>query len=169
MSRSFRHVVLFAMLLAAVGIARAEEDTQQAFGSWTLRCSTAAAAAGADCMMFQNLVQKAGGQPVLQFGIGIAPPEVLPTVLVSLPLGIALPPGITIQIDGGAVANFPIERCEPDGCRAGMKLRDATAQQLSLGRQLHVTFYDGARKPLKVSLSLEGFAAAFKALAAAQR
>lgn len=167
MSRRFRHVLLFLMLTATVSGARAE-DSQQVYGSWTLRCSTTAAATRPDCMMFQNLVQKTGGQPVLQFGIGIAPPDDLPTVLVSLPLGIALPPGITIQIDGGTTANFPVERCEPDGCRAGMKLRDATVQQLSLGKQLHVTFHDGARKPLKVSLSLEGFGVAFKALAAAQ-
>ncbi len=167
MSRTLRHTLLFVTLLAAVCSARAE-DTQQVFGAWTLRCSTATATPRADCMMFQNLVQKTGGQPVLQFGIGIPPPDGVPTVLVSLPLGIALPPGITIQIDSGSPAIFPVERCEPDGCRAGMKLREATVQQLSLGKQLHVTFYDGARKPLKVSLSLDGFGAAFKALAASQ-
>lgn len=154
------------MLLALVISARAD-DTQQIYGSWTLRCTAAAGDAQSDCMMFQNLVQKTGGQPVLQFGIGMAPPDGLPTVLVSLPLGIALPPGITIQIDSGAPATFPVERCEPDGCRAGIKLRDATIQQLSQGGQLHITFYDGARKPLKVSLSLDGFAGAFKALRAA--
>ncbi len=159
--------VVLATLWAATSAAHAQ-DSQQVFGSWTLRCAVASADARPDCMMFQNLVQKTGGQPVLQFGIGMAPPDALPTVLVSLPLGIALPPGITIQIDSGTPATFPVERCEPDGCRAGMKLRDATVQQLSQGRQLHVTFYDGARKPLKVPLSLDGFSAAFKALAAAQ-
>lgn len=166
MSRKLSHLITFAALwLAAVG-AQAE-DTQQIFGSWTLRCSGPASGAHADCMMFQNLVQKAGGQPVLQFGIGMAPPDGRPAVLVSLPLGIALPPGLTVQIDSGSPAVFPIERCEPDGCRASFKMRDATVQQLSQGRQLRLTFYDGERKPLKVSLSLEGFGAAFKALSSA--
>lgn len=159
-------IVLVALLFALALPGARAEDTQRIFGSWTLRCSAEAGAAKSDCMMFQNLVQKAGGEPVLQFGIGLPPPDGLPTVLVSLPLGIALPPGITIQIDDGTPATFPVERCEPDGCRAGMKLRDATVQQLSQGGQLHITFYDGARKPLKVSLSLDGFGAAFTALAA---
>lgn len=167
MSRKLRHLFVIATLWLATAGAHAE-DTQQVFGSWTLRCSGPDAGTRADCMMFQNLVQKAGGQPVLQFGIGMAPPDGLPTVLVSLPLGIALPPGITVQIDSGSPAIFPIERCEPDGCRASFKMRDATVQQLSQGRQLRLTFYDGERKPLKVSLSLTGFDAAFKALAAAQ-
>lgn len=166
MSRKLRLFLIFAALWVAADAAA--EDTQQVFGSWTLRCATPLGNAKPECMMFQNLVQKTGGQPVLQFGIGIPPADSVPTVLVSLPLGIALPPGITIQIDGGAPATFPVERCEPDGCRAGMKLREATVQQLSNGHQLHVTFYDGARKPLKVSLSLEGFGAAFKSLSAAQ-
>ena len=166
MTRKLRQTLLFTVLLAVAISARAE-DTQQIYGSWTLRCTAAADGARPDCMMFQNLVQKAGGQPVLQFGIGMAPPDGLPTVLVSLPLGIALPPGITIQIDSGPAATFPVERCEPDGCRAVIKLRDATVQQLTQGGQLHITFYDGARKPLKVSLSLDGFGAAFKALSVA--
>ena len=159
---------LLCASLVVISTTICAEDTQQILGSWTLRCSATAGDAKPDCMMFQNLVLKTGGQPVLQFGIGVAPDDSLPTVLVSLPLGIALPPGITIQIDGSTPATFPVERCEPDGCRAGMKLRENTVKQLSQGRQLHVTFYDGARKPLKVSLSLDGFAAAYQALTAAQ-
>ena len=169
MTRKLHSTLLIATLLFAYAAVQAQ-DTEQIFGSWTLRCSATASAGETqrECMMFQNLVLKTGGQPVLQFGIGMAPPDNLPTVLVSLPLGISLPPGITIQIDSGSPATFPVERCEPDGCRAGIKLRDATVQQLSQGKQLHVTFYDGARKPLKVPLSLDGFGAAFKALVAAQ-
>ena len=159
-------ILLCAMLLFTGATSRSE-DTQQVFGSWTLRCSPISDSK-TECMMFQNLVLKTGGQPVLQFGIGIAPDDGLPTVLVSLPLGIALPPGITIKIDDGAPATFPVERCEPDGCRAGMKLRDGTVKQLSQGRQLHVTFHDGARKPINVSLALDGFAAAYRALTAAK-
>lgn len=168
MTRNFFSLLIATILMIAAATPRAE-DTQQIFGSWTLRCSAEAGAAKQDCMMFQNLVLKTGGQPVLQFGIGIAPPDNLPTVLVSLPLGIALPPGITIQIDAATPATFPVERCEPDGCRAGMKLRQVTVNQLGHGHQLHITFYDGSRKPIKVPLSLDGFGAAFAALTAAQR
>ena len=156
---------LCAMLLAITASSHAE-DTQRIFGSWTLRCASASNTQS-DCMMFQNLVLKTGGQPVLQFGIGIAPDDGRSTVLVSLPLGIALPPGITIRIDEGTAATFPVERCEPDGCRAGMKLRDSTVKQLSQGQKLHVTFHDGARKPINVSLSLDGFSVAYQALTTA--
>lgn len=160
-----RHLSLLLLLvLLAASPAPHAEDSQDVFGSWTLRCADQDGRP--ECILFQNLVLKTGGEPVLQFGVGRVPPDTQPTVLLSLPLGIALPPGVTIRIDAGTPATFPIERCEPDGCRAAMKLRDSTAQQLAQGRQLEITFYDGARKPIKVPLSLDGFGAAFRAFMA---
>lgn len=165
MSLRVRSLALLLTVLAAcpAGFAR---DTERAYGPWTLRCQPPAAGTPASCIMFQNLVLKTGGQTVLQFGIGRAPGDDTPTVLVSLPLGMALPPGITIQIDDTKPANFPIERCEPDGCHAAMKLRDATIGQLRRGQRLTITFYDGARKPIVMPLSLAGFSDGFDALTA---
>ena len=114
--------------------------------------------------MVQNLLLKAGGQPVLQFSIGMAPGDGTPTALISLPLGISLPPGISLRIDEGDTANFPVERCEPDGCQAGMHLRKETIQRLAAGMQMEITFYDGERQPITMPLSLQGFGTAFKAM-----
>ena len=158
---------LFLTLLSVATTAVRAEDSERIFGPWTLRCENAADTAHQSCIMFQNLVLKTGGQPVLQFAIGLAPTDNTPTVLMSLPLGIALPPGITIQIDDGKPATFPVERCQPDGCHAGMKLRDTTIAQLGQGQRLNITFYDGARNPINVPLSLQGFGDSFKALTAA--
>ena len=154
---------LLSTLLLNPGLCHAE-DVEHTYGAWTLRCQSAASASSEDCIMFQNLVLKTGGQPVLQFAIGRAPGADSPTVLMKLPLGMALPPGVTIQIDNAKPATFPIERCDPNGCQAGMKLREATITQLEHGQRLNITFYDGGRKPIQVPLSLDGFADSFKAL-----
>ncbi len=158
------------VLALSLGGARAADSeataSEATYGAWTLRCETAAAAATRACIMFQNLVLRTGGQPVLQFAIGIAPGAATPTVLLSLPLGISLPPGITMRIDQGKPATFPVERCEPDGCRAGMRLREATIEQLRGGESLEITFYDGERQPISMALSLGGFGDAFGALRA---
>lgn len=143
--------------------AQAEE---QAYGEWTVRCEAVSAGAPRECIMFQNLVLRTGGQTVLQFAVGLAPADSTPTVILSLPLGIALPPGVAIRIDDGKAAKFPVERCEPDGCRAGMKLRPATVKQLGAGEKLTITFFDGERQPIEMPLSLAGFNAAFEALIA---
>lgn len=167
--RRFAALVLRASLLGLMlpGHHAGAEVNESAHGPWTLRCERFNPAADNSCILYQNLVLKAGGQTVLQFAIGIAPGTATPTVLVSLPLGIALPPGITIRIDEGKIAKFPVERCEPEGCQAGMKLRPATIEQLGAGERLEITFYDSNREPIRMPLSLEGFAAGFAALLAA--
>lgn len=166
--KSPRWARLAAWAAALVTVCAAAEPapvTEERHGLWTVRCEGADTQARG-CIMFQNLVLKTGGQPVLQFAVGYAPADGAPTVILSLPLGISLPPGITMSIDDGKPANFPVERCEPDGCQAGMKLRDATIARLSAGRELTITFHDGERTPITVPLSLEGFGAGFAALSA---
>ena len=130
-SRRFRlSVTAFIVLLA--GTASGEDEA--AYGAWTVRCEQADGDAAPECIMQQNLVLRTGGQPVLQFTLGLAPNDAQPTVLLKLPLGIYLPPGITLRIDAGPPATFPVERCDPDGCQAVMKMRPATLAALGVQR-----------------------------------
>ena len=165
MPKASLHVVAAALLGLYLTTALCDaEVSENTHGSWTVRCESDEEGRPPGCIMFQNVVQKTGGQPVLHFAIGIAPEDGNPTVILSLPLGISLPPGVGIQIDEGKTANFPVERCEPDGCRAGMKLREATIEQLTAGSRLTITFHDGERQPISVPLSLDGFGDGFQAL-----
>lgn len=163
-----------ALLVLLLGSACCAPLAQQApavdessHGAWTLRCEQVDGDASAECIMHQNLVLKTGGQPVLQFAIGLAPDDDTPTVVLKLPLGIYLPPGITVRIDDGQPATFPVERCDPDGCQAIMKLRPATVRQLREGQRLEIIVHDSERVPLTMPLSLDGFARAFDELSAA--
>lgn len=163
LSSCLRCVFALGCLLTLRPVAALDEV---AHGAWTLRCE--ALGAHHECILLQNLVLGASGQTVLQFAIGYAPGDPTPTVLMSLPLGIALPPGVTIRIDDGKPATFPVERCEPAGCRAGMKLRQQTIDQLSAGHELTITFYDAEREAIEVPVSLAGFSSGFAALVAAR-
>lgn len=154
--------MLAGVTLLAVNASLSAALTETKFDAWTLRCEEASEAR--QCIMLQNLVLIGGGEPVLHFSIGLAPSGGTPTALISLPLGISLPPGVSVRIDDGKSANFPVERCEPDGCQAGMHLRDATVDQLKHGNKLEITFFDGERQPIVVEVPLAGFAAAFVAM-----
>ena len=162
-ARMLRGVVLSSVLLLTCGnLSAAVTETKH--DAWTLRCEETAPEEPRQCIILQNLVLVGGGEPVLQFSIGLAPSGRTPTALISLPLGISLPPGVSVRIDAGKSATFPVERCEPDGCQAGMHLRAATVEQLKNGTELEITFYDGERQPIVAPLPLAGFAAAYAAL-----
>jgi len=134
------------------------------FGNWTAKCEESQGKVQGGCFIFQNLVLREGGQRVLQFAVGYVATTDEPIALLSLPLGISLPPGVTIRIGDGAPTRVIVERCEPNGCRAGLKLKPDLLRQLSEGTQLTVTFHDAERRPIDVPLSLEGFAAGLSSL-----
>jgi len=160
-----RSVPLMLILALSDALDTAQATDETAYGAWTVRCEEVDSDGQPDCIMYQNLVMRTGGQPVLQISVGFAPPDNQPTVVLNLPLGIYLPPGIGIRIDDTPPARFPVERCDPDGCQAVMKLRDTTVAQLRGGRKLEIEFHDGERQPLEMPLSLDGFGAAFDAVA----
>jgi isoquinoline 1-oxidoreductase beta subunit len=60
----------------------------------------------------------------------------------------------------GKTITIMVERCEPTGCRAGLKLGSDLLQELIAGRTLKVSFHDAERKPIEMQVALAGFRAA---------
>ena len=140
------------------------DATEGRFGTWTLRCEQLAAEGPEQCFVFQNLVLKDSGHRVFNIAIGFVENSEDPIALVTLPLGISLPPGAELIIDAALPAKFPIERCMPAGCRAGIKLEGDLLQRMLNGQQAEVRFYDSTREQVSVGVSLEGFGEGLKAL-----
>ncbi len=143
----------------------AEPTDGDAFGNWLVNCKVDQQDGQQGCFIVQNLVLREGGQRVLQVAIGFVKEASEPIALISLPLGISLPPGTTLRVDELEPKRVPIERCEPNGCRAGLKLSEEILKSLISGDQLSVTFYDAKRQPIDVPLSLEGIEEGLAALA----
>ncbi|MGR9089830.1 MAG: invasion associated locus B family protein [Gammaproteobacteria bacterium] len=164
--RSVLYSFIFGLstLLAGFAVAREMPAEGDAFGSWRVSCETAADSQRRGCFLIQNLVLREGGQRVLQIAVGYVEQAPEPIALLSLPLGISLPPGASIQIDEHEAKRIPIERCEPNGCRAGLKLPEEILSTFRSGAQMSVTFYDAKREPIVVPLSLDGFSEGLAAL-----
>ncbi|MGE0385763.1 MAG: invasion associated locus B family protein [Gammaproteobacteria bacterium] len=159
-----RHVALvLASIFLLAPAAGAEPREGETFDNWTVRCETPKDAKKI-CFIFQNLVLKDSGQRVLHFAIGYVPQHPDPVALMTLPLGISLPPGATVQVDQKEPVKIGIERCEPNGCRAGLKLDHSRLEAFKTGTEVKITFHDAERKPVTVPLSLKGFTAGLRAL-----
>ncbi|MSR15014.1 MAG: invasion associated locus B family protein [Gammaproteobacteria bacterium] len=149
------------LLSSAAGPLWAESQT---FGSWTAKCEAPKGGIEGGCFIYQNLVLREGGQRVLQVAVGYVPNSQEPIALLSLPLGISLPPGVSIEIKSNEPLRFPVERCEPNGCRAGLKLKQEFVTKLAQAEQMTVRFHDAQRQPIEVPLSLKGLAEGLEAL-----
>jgi len=150
--------------LAMVGSLEARPEHGQVFKDWTARCEQAPCSSLAHCFIFQNLVLKESGQRLVHMAVGYLAGKNQAAAIVTMPLGISLPAGAAISVDGGDSLDIVIERCDTNGCLGTVTLSAAFLAQLKRGREARIGFHDGARRRIDVPVSLLGFTAGFNSL-----
>jgi invasion protein IalB len=135
------------------------------FQDWAVRCGRPAEGAPESCEMLQQR-QDEQGQTVLAIAVGTVPNNANPGMLIILPLGIWLPPGVVVKVDGAKEVPARIERCERRGCQVELLLEPDVLTILKSGREANVLFqiYDqnGQTRTVGVPFSLLGFTAALE-------
>jgi invasion protein IalB len=134
----------------------------QKFQDWTLSCRAEAGNAET-CRMQQEVVNQKGNQVLLAV-VGRLRSLNEPAMLILLPLGIALPPGVFLKIDDGEQQRVEINLCEKQGCRIELVLKPDLLAQLKAGTKAIVSFHvfdqQGKQPEVDVPVSLLGFSAA---------
>lgn len=145
---------------------KAPENIQQIrrFEDWELRCEQKDEWEEKTCYIVQSLKADETGRRVLQILVARFGAEQALGALISVPIGIRLPPGIVLQIDKKPARRFPLERCTPQTCQAQVRLADKLLASFKAGASGRVTFHDASGQTVNVSFSLKGFTAAFKEL-----
>ena len=154
--------VLVALL--AAGPLQAKPEHGQIFRNWTARCEHAPGTTVERCFIFQNLVLKESGQRLVHVAVGYLAANGQAAAVVTLPLGISLPPGASINIDGGDSLEIVIERCDTNGCIGAVGLGEHLITDLKRGREARIYFHDATRRRIAVPVSLLGFTAGFNSL-----
>lgn len=128
---------------------------------WTVRCGPNPQTQQEVCYMVQQVTSNETGRAVLQVAIGKFGPEKRDLALVTLPLGVRLPPGIAIEVTGQEQRKRPFERCLRVGCQAQLPLDPATIAEFKAGLDGRVLFQDASGRTVALPFSLKGFTAAF--------
>ncbi len=164
--REILALVLISAALAFASLPGHSQENGQKFKDWSARCETPKGAKHESCFIFQRLVTKKddGFVPVLHVLVGHITPDDEPGLFATVPLGVSLPPGVQLSIDGDAPVSFGYSHCSNQGCLAALALSDALIAKLKAGRNAVVTFYTGSHKPVSITVSLQGFTAGFNSL-----
>jgi invasion protein IalB len=137
--------------------------TERQFEDWTVRCGRRGEQGPQVCEMQQQQADSED-RVIMAVAVGEVPGTSDLGLLVMLPLGILLPAGVTLQVDGGAEMPLQVDRCERQGCRVEMLLESDLLSRLKGGSQAKVFFEAvnprGERQRLGVPISLLGFTAA---------
>ncbi|MBX4906846.1 MULTISPECIES: invasion associated locus B family protein [Rhizobium] len=115
-----------------------------------------------DVCVVQNLILANGGQLVTAVGLISVTGKINRKLLqVSVQSARLIPPGISMQIDGGKGQKLDYVICLPDKCTAEVPLTDAMIASLKKGSDVVFTSINFRRAPNPIKISLEGFTGAY--------
>ena len=135
------------------------------FKDWKTQCTDNNADKNVlGCHIFQNLVSRDGEHRVLHIAIGYVRGRNDPAAIITLPLGIALPPGINVSVDGKNPKKFPYQACFKTGCQAGFPVDSEMLSSFRSGNKAIIKIYDLSHEPIDIPVSLSGFSAAINAI-----
>jgi invasion protein IalB len=144
--------------------AHAKPEHGKKFKDWTVACEKLPTTGDEICNIFQR-VSNDKKNVVMQIAIGYMPGKNKPQAIVTLPLGVILPPGI--EFTGGTAKPFsvPFSVCLKSGCVAIAPLDTDVIKGMKAGDKGSIKFAAGTNKQvIQVPVSLSGFTAAFNSL-----
>lgn len=146
------------LLATSLGTAQAQQNQEMPRG-WFKACSDQQ---DVDICNVQNIMVADTGQLLTGISLIEVQGEVSREVFqVTVPSGRMLPPGVTMQVDGGQSQALEYLICLPDRCIAEIPLTEQLVNQFKGGGQVTFTSTNFQNQTNPIEISLEGFTAAY--------
>jgi len=154
-----------AMLTGAAMLpAAAQGEVKAQYGDWQMRCDTPPGAATEQCAIIQNVM--AEDQPNVGLSVIVlkTADQQARLLRVLAPLGVLLPNGLGLNIDGEKMGTVAFVRCLPNGCVAEVVLDDNLINKLSTGTNAIFIVFKTPEEGIGIPVSLSGFQDGFSQL-----
>jgi len=139
-------------------------------GKWKVQCETPPAPEGQQPVRQCGMVQTAQNEknPKATLTLVLVKTETGDKSIINMrviaPIGVFLPTGVALEIDGNAVGRVPFTRCMPQVCMAFAEASPETLGKMRKGSEANFIIYEAPGIGLPMKLSLEGFSASLEAL-----
>jgi invasion protein IalB len=134
------------------------------YGAWSIVCDQPPGASSEQCVLMQNVV----AADREEFGLSVV---VLKTadkkaqiLRVLAPLGVLLPNGLGLNIDGTDIGRAYFVRCFTDGCYAEVILEESLIKALEEGQSATFYVFQTPEEGIGIPVDLSGFTDGYKAL-----
>ena len=140
-----------------VGPALAQGTVRAEYGDWQMSCDTPPGASFEQCAIIQNVT--AEDQPNVGLSVIVLKTADRQARLLRVlaPLGVLLPNGLGLNIDGTDMGRVAFVRCLPNGCVAEVVMDDALIKQLSDGSTAIFVVFKTPEEGIGIPVSLNGF------------
>ncbi len=146
-------------------------------GKWIVQCDAkkptvaGAPAKKRDCGVIQIVVNKKNKRigVTLILARVTQGKETATMMRILAPIGVYLPTGVALEVDGAAAGRVPFSRCDPRNCVAFAQMRKETLAKMKKGSKGKFLIYEAPGIGIPLDLDLSGFTAALKALDKVQK
>lgn len=160
---------MFVGVLSASAMGAHAQQSQAPIDGWYKECSKQA---DNDICVVQNIITAQSGQLITAVGLVDVSGKINQKLIqVTVPIARFIPPGISLQVDGGKQTKIPYAVCLPDKCIAQIPMTDAIIAMFKKGSEAVFTSVNAQRAANPIRISLSGFTQAFdgEALGLAER
>jgi invasion protein IalB len=135
-----------------------EAGTNEAPASgWRTSCAASERDAPLACVLEQSIFVPNTRQQLVNVKIQFEGGKKQPTLLITAPLGLFLPAGVSIRVDQAEPETLDLQTCDAAGCYVAMAVSDELLGLLKAGNDFSVTFQDLAKQDINVTMPLQGF------------
>lgn len=133
-------------------------------GAWSIVCDQEAGAPDEQCALMQNVI--AADRPEVGLSVVVlkTADEQARILRVLAPLGVLLPNGLGLNVDGEDIGRAYFVRCFTDGCYAEVILEDALLETLRNGTTATFIVFQTPEEGIGIPVDLNGFGEGFDAL-----
>lgn len=149
---------------AATGASFGQGVVRAEYGDWQMSCDTPPGASFEQCAIIQNVM--AEDQPNVGLSVIVlrTADREARLLRVLAPLGVLLPNGLGLNVDGKDMGRVAFVRCLPNGCVAEVVLDDSLIDTLSKGESAIFVVFKTPEEGIGIPVSLKGFEEGFAQL-----
>ena len=153
-----------AVVAAAAGTSFGQGVVRAQYGDWQMSCDTPPGASFEQCAIIQNVM--AEDQPNVGLSVIVlrTADREARLLRVLAPLGVLLPNGLGLNVDGKDMGRVAFVRCLPNGCIAEVELDEDIIKVLSEGTDAIFVVFKTPEEGIGIPVSLNGFKDGFAQL-----
>jgi invasion protein IalB len=154
--------LLAGFLFVVMQVQAAEPEK---FGDWTKKCEKDSSGLEI-CYIEQVASDKKTGQRIMLLKIGYVPSRTKePIMIVTVPLGVAIKPGVAYFMDNQQLVSLSLLVCEPDGCStSGQPVPVDIVDMMRKGKTGEIRIMLLNREVVALPVSLKGITKALNAI-----
>jgi invasion protein IalB len=160
-----------AILVCAVSFAtfspapaQAQGVVKSVHGDWQIRCDTPPGAKSEQCALIQSVTADDRPNVGLTIIILKTADQKGRLMRVLAPLGVLLPSGLGLKVDGNDIGRVGFVRCLPNGCVADVVMDETLTGKLKSGKDAVFIIFQTPEEGIGIPVSLNGFSQGYDKL-----